>query len=263
MKTVSIDIETYSSVSLSGCGVYKYAEADDFEILLFGYAVDGGEVKVIDLKNGEEIPADIIDALTDDSVIKWAFNANFERVCLSRHLSDLGVYLDPLHDHHPLSTECARFLNPASWRCSMVCSAYMGLPLSLEGAGAVLGLEKQKLTEGKELIKYFCQPCAPTKSNGGRTRNLPGNAPDKWEMFKQYNRRDVEAKRSIQQKLAKFPVPDEVWDQYHIDQEINDRGVALDMELVRQAIDMDVRSCSELTEVMRRITSLDNPNSVQ
>lgn len=263
MKSLSIDLETYSGVNLSKSGVYRYAESPDFEILLFGYSVDGREVNVIDLANGEAIPQEILDALTDDSVLKWAFNANFERVCLSRYLSDLGVCLDTFHDSHPLSTECARYLNPESWRCSMVWSAYMGLPLSLEGAGAVLGLEKQKLSEGKELIKYFCQPCAPTKSNGGRTRNLPTDAPEKWEMFKKYNKRDVEAEMSIQMKLAKFPVSDEVWNQYRIDQEINDRGVAVDMELVRRAIAMDMRSRQELTSTMKELTDLENPNSVQ
>lgn len=173
MKVLSIDIETFSSVNLQKCGVYKYAESEDFEILLFGYAVDGGAVQVVDLACGESIPAEIIDALTDDSVIKTAYNATFERVCLSRYLSDMGVSLDPFYDNHPLSQECAHFLNPASWHCTMIWVATLGLPLSLEGVGAVLGLEKQKLTEGKSLIKYFCVPCAPTKVNGGRTRNLP------------------------------------------------------------------------------------------
>ena len=263
MQTLSIDIETYSDVNLSKCGVYKYAESPDFEILLFGYSVDGSDVTVIDLAQGERLPQEIIDALTDDAVIKWAFNANFERVCLSRYLRDLGVNLDPFHDKHPLSTECARFLNPESWRCSMVWAATMGLPLSLEGVGAVLGLEKQKLTEGKDLIKYFSVPCAPTKANGGRTRNHPFHAPDKWEAFKKYNVRDVETEIGIKDRLAKFPVPDEVWDEYHIDQEINDRGVRLDMELVHAAINMDTRSRQELTTAMKRMTSLENPNSVQ
>lgn len=236
MQTLSIDIETYSDVNLSKCGVYKYAESPDFEILLFGYSADGSEVTVIDLAQGERLPQEIIDALTDDAVIKWAFNANFERVCLSRYLRDLGVSLDPFHDNHPLSTECARFLNPESWRCSMVWAATMGLPLSLEGVGAVLGLEKQKLTEGKDLIKYFSVPCAPTKANGSRTRNHPFHAPDKWEAFKKYNIRDVETEIGIKDRLAKFPVPEEVWDEYHIDQEINDRGVRLDMDLVHRGI---------------------------
>lgn len=263
MQTLSIDIETYSDVNLSKCGVYKYAESPDFEILLFGYSSDGSEVTVIDLAQGERLPHEIIDALTDDTVIKWAFNANFERVCLSRYLRDLGVRLDPFHDNHPLSTECARFLNPESWRCSMVWAATMGLPLSLEGVGAVLGLEKQKLTEGKDLIKYFSVPCAPTKTNGGRTRNHPFHAPDKWEAFKKYNIRDVETEIGIKDRLAKFPVPEEVWDEYHIDQEINDRGVRLDMDLVKKAIEMDSRSRSELTAAMKDMTALDNPNSVQ
>ncbi len=263
MQTLSIDIETYSDVNLSKCGVYKYAESPDFEILLFGYSSDGSEVTVIDLAQGERLPQEIIDALTDDTVIKWAFNANFERVCLSRYLRDLGVRLDPFHDNHPLSTECARFLNPESWRCSMVWAATMGLPLSLEGVGAVLGLEKQKLTEGKDLIKYFSVPCAPTKTNGGRTRNHPFHAPDKWEAFKKYNIRDVETEIGIKDRLAKFPVPEEVWDEYHIDQEINDRGVRLDMDLVKKAIEMDSRSRSELTAAMKDMTALDNPNSVQ
>ena len=244
---LSCDIETYSGANIFKCGVYKYTESPDFEILLFGYAVDGGEVQVVDLARGEQIPAEILAALTDDSVTKWAFNANFERICLSRFLG--------------LPT--GEYLAPDSWKCSMVWSAYMGLPLSLEGVGAVLGLEKQKLTEGKELIKYFCQPCAPTGSNGGRTRNMPKDAPDKWEMFKRYNKRDVETEMSIQARLSKYPVPDSVWDEYHIDQEINDRGVALDMNLVRQAIQMDGRSRSELTQAMQKLTALDNPNSVR
>lgn len=263
MQTLSIDIETYSSISLQKSGVYRYVEAPDFEILLFGYSVDSGPVRVIDLACGEKIPEDIMEALTDDDVIKWAFNANFERICLSQHLKNLGISLDPFYDNHPLSTECARYLNPESWRCSMIWSATMGLPLSLEGVGAVLGLEKQKLTEGKDLIKFFCQPCAPTKANGQCTRNYPYHAPDKWAAFKRYNIRDVEAEMSIQERLQKFPVPDTVWDKYHIDQEINDRGVAIDLPLVRQAIDMDARSRAELTDAMRELTELDNPNSVQ
>ena len=263
MKTLSIDIETYSDIPLQKSGVYRYCESPNFEILLFGYSADSGPVQVVDLACGEKIPADVLDALTDDAVTKWAFNASFERVCLSRYLRDLGISLDPLHDKHPLSQEMAPFLNPESWRCSMVWAATMGLPLSLEGVGAVLGLEKQKLTEGKELIKFFCQPCAPTKTNGQRTRNRPFHAPDKWDAFKRYNLRDVETEMGIQQRLAKFPVPDQVWEEYHIDQEINDRGVRLDMELVRAAIDMDTRSRQELTTAMKRMTSLENPNSVQ
>lgn len=225
MKTLSIDLETFSSNDLQKCGVYKYAEASDFEILLFGYSADGGLVEVVDLACGEEIPQEVIDALTDDSVIKWAYNCQFERVCLSRYLFDHGISLDPFHDQHELSTEMARFLNPESWRCSMIWSAYMGLPRSLESVGAVLGLEEQKLKEGKDLIRYFCVPCKPTKANGGRTRNLPAHDLDKWEMFKKYNKRDVETEMAIQKRLANYPVPDFVWDEFHIDQEINDRGI--------------------------------------
>lgn len=247
MKTLSIDIETYSDQSLPKAGVYRYAESPLFEILLFAYSIDGGAVQVVDIACGETIPHEVLTALEDEEVIKWAFNANFERVCLSRFLGyPTGIYL-----------------NPRSWRCSMVWAATMGLPLSLEGVGAVLGLEKQKLTEGKELIKYFCQPCAPTKSNGQRTRNLPAHAPDKWLNFKKYNARDVEAEMAIQSKLANFPVAQNVWDEYFIDQEINDRGVALDMELVKQAILMDGRSHTELTRAIKELTALENPNSVQ
>ncbi|OUP76839.1 hypothetical protein B5F08_10025 [Anaeromassilibacillus sp. An172] len=247
MKTLSIDIETYSDQNLAKCGVYRYVESPVFEILLFSYSVDGQPVQIVDLACGEKIPDEVIAALEDEAVTKWAFNANFERICLSRFLGS------PTGD----------YLNPESWRCSMIWAATMGLPLSLEGVGAVLGLEKQKLTEGKDLIKYFCQPCAPTKSNGQRTRNLPCHAPDKWLAFKKYNIRDVETEMSIQTRLAKYPVLESVWDQYHMDQEINDRGVALDMELVRQAIQMDGRSRSELTQAMKELTELENPNSVQ
>lgn len=246
MKNLEIDIETYSSASLQKCGVYKYSESSDFEILLFGYSIDGGDVKVIDLACGESIPSDVLSALTDDNVMKWAFNASFERVCLSRFLGlPTGEYLDPY-----------------SWRCSMVWSAYMGLPLSLEGAGAVLGLEKQKLSEGKDLIRYFCVPCSPTISNGGRTRNLPEHDPEKWSRFKSYNIRDVETEMQIQEKLSKFPVPDAVWDEYHLDQEINDRGIRVDMPLVEQAIRLDEITRERLTDNMQRLTDLDNPNSV-
>ncbi len=262
IKNLSCDIETYSSVDLSKCGVYKYTEAEDFEILLFGYSVNGGDAKVIDLAAGERIPQDVLDAITDDSVTKWAFNAAFERICLSRYLSDMGVSLDAFHDTHPLSPECARYLDPGAWKCSMIWSAYLGLPLSLEGAGAVLGREKQKLSEGKDLIRYFCVPCKPTKANGGRTRNLYFHDADKWERFKAYNIRDVEAEMQIQDKLSKYPVPDFVWEEYHIDQEINDRGIALDMTLVEQAIAMDARSKAALTDTMKSLTELDNPNSV-
>ena len=247
MQTLSIDLETYSDQPLAKTGVYRYVESPDFEILLFAYSVDGGPVQQIDLACGEKIPSEVLSALEDETVTKWAFNANFERICLSRFLDyPTGDYLEP-----------------DSWKCSMVWAAYMGLPLSLEGTGAVLGLEKQKLSEGKDLIKYFCQPCAPTKSNGQRTRNLPKHSPDKWLAFKRYNIRDVETEMSIQARLSKYPVPNSVWEEYHLDQEINDRGVGLDMELVRQAIQMDGRSRSELTQAMKELTSLDNPNSVQ
>ena len=255
MKTLSIDIETYSSVDLAKCGVYKYTEAPDFDILLFGYSVDGSPVQVVDLACGETIPAEIIAALTDTGVTKWAFNAQFERICLSRWLRKNGNF-DNTGYSIPEDT-VGNYLNPASWKCTMIWSAYMGLPLSLDGVGAVLGLGKQKMTEGKELIKYFCQPCASTKTNGGRTRNLPENAPDKWDSFKRYNIRDVEVEMSIQEKLAKFPVPEAIWNQYHLDQKINGRGVALDMELVHQAIAMDIRSRKELTDAMKKLTALD------
>ena len=262
MKTISIDIETYSDVNLAKCGVYKYAESPDFEILLFGYAVDGGPVQVVDLAQEETIPEEILEALTDDSITKWAFNANFERVCLSRYLTDLGRSLDPFHDRHPLSQECARFLNPAGWKCSMVWSAYMGLPLSLEGVGAVLNLDNQKMKEGRDLIRYFCVPCKETKTNGGRTRNLPRHAPDKWNIFKSYNKRDVEVEMAIQERLQKYPVPDQVWEEYHQDQEINDRGIAIDLELARQAVAMDTKSRESLMAALKEKTGLENPNSV-
>lgn len=242
MQHLSIDIETYSSVNLQKAGVYKYAESPDFDILLFGYSVDGGAVHVIDLACGEKIPAEIVDALSDKSVTKWAFNAQFERVCLSN-------YLDT-------------WLSPDSWHCTLVWSATLGLPLYLEGVGAVLGLEKQKLTEGKNLIKYFCVPCAPTKTNGSRTRNLPQHDMEKWEQFKAYNLRDVETEMSIQKKLTRFPVPDFIWNEYHLDQEINDRGIGLDMTLVEQAIAIDSISRKNLTQQIQNLTDLDNPNSV-
>ena len=263
MKTLSIDIETYSEADLNRTGVYRYAEDPSFEILLFGFSADGGEVRVVDLASGEAIPADVIDALTDDGVVKTAFNANFERVCLSRYLRDQGVSPDPFSDHHPLSREPVRFLNPRAWRCTMIWSAYLGLPLSLAGVGAVLGLEKQKLESGRDLIRYFCRPCTPTQSNGERTRNLPVHAPDKWNEFISYNRRDVETEMEIQRRLANYPVPDAVWDQYCIDQEINDRGILLDLTLVESAIRLDEQSHAELTEKMKALTRLDNPSSVQ
>ena len=255
MKTLSIDIETYSSADLSKCGVYKYSESSDFDILLFGYSIDGGEVQVIDLASGETLPEEILNALTDDSVVKWAFNAQFERVCLSRWLKRMGITPDK---DRPES----QFLNPSAWRCSMIWSAYMGLPLSLEGAGIVTGLEKQKLKEGKELIRYFSMPCKPSKVNAGRERNLPSDAPNKWAQYKAYNVRDVETELELQAKLHKFPVPESEWQNYILDQVINDRGIRLDMELVREAIRFDERAKQELTYLMQQMTELDNPNSV-
>jgi len=243
LKSIEIDIESYSDVDLYKCGVYKYSSSPNFEILLFGYSVDGGDVKVADLACGEEIPAEILAALSDESVTKWAFNAMFERVCLSNYLGE--------------------WLEPESWKCSMVWSATLGLPLSLENVGTVLGLEKQKLSEGKDLIRYFCVPCKPTKANGGRTRNLPEHDREKWERFKAYNLRDVEAEMQIQQRLFKFPVPDFVWEEYWQDQEINDRGIGVDMGMVTQAIAMDGRSKAELSGAMQELTELENPNSVQ
>ncbi len=243
MKSIEIDIESFSSVDLLKCGVYRYASSPDFDILLFGYSVDDGDVQVVDLACGEEIPADIVEALSDDSVIKWSYNNNFERVCLSNYF---GTWFEP-----------------GSWRCTMVWAAYLGLPRSLEDVGAVLGLEKQKLSEGKDLIRYFCVPCKPTKANGGRTRNLPKHDREKWERFKAYNLRDVEAEMQIQQRLAKFPVPEFVWEEYRQDQEINDRGIGVDMEMVTQAIAMDGRSKAKLSAAMRELTELENPNSVQ
>ncbi len=226
MNTLEIDIESFSDVDLSKAGVYRYSESPNFGILLFGYSVDGGDVKVIDLACGEKIPAEIVSALEDETVEKWAYNAQFERICLSRYLGlPDGEYLDPL-----------------SWKCSMVWAAYLGLPQSLENVGAVLGLEKQKLSEGKDLIRYFCVPCKPTKTNGGRTRNLPEHDREKWGRFKAYNLRDVEVEMQIQQRLSKFPVPDFVWEEYWQDQEINDRGIGVDMEMVEQSIQMDERS---------------------
>ena len=247
MKNLSIDLETYSSADISKSGVYRYCEAPDFEILLFAYSADGAPVQSVDLARGETLPEEIRAALEDPAVTKWAFNASFERVCLSRWLGlPSGTYLDP-----------------SQWRCSMVWSAYLGLPLSLAGVGAVLKLEKQKLEAGRELIRYFCQPCTPTKANGGRTRNRPEDAPEKWALFKSYNLRDVETELAIQQKLARFPVPDFVWDECHLDQEINDRGIRLDLSLVENAIRMDTLSRDELTGRMQRLTILENPNSVK
>ena len=250
MTHLSLDLETKSSVDIMKSGVYRYAEAEDFAILLFGYAVDSGAVQVIDVANGERIPQEILDALTDDKITKWAFNANFERVCLSRYLSDLGKRLDPAHENHPLSRDRIRFLSPCSWRCTMVWTAYMGLPLSLAAVGSVLGLEGQKMTEGKALIRRFSVP--PFHEPAG----------DKWELFKSYNRRDVEVEMAIQKRLSKYPVPQLVWDEYVLDQEINDRGIRLDMPLVENAVKMDATTKEKLTDRLKALTGLENPNSV-
>lgn len=246
IKAISIDIECFSLSDLTKTGVYRYSEDPSFEVLLFGYSVDAGPVQVVDLANGELLPVEIRCALTDPFVTKWAFNASFERICLSRFL---GLPSDEYLDSH-------------QWRCSMIWSAYLGLPLSLAGVGAVLKLEKQKIEAGKNLIKYFCQPCTPTKTNGGRTRNRAADAPDKWTLFKFYNLRDVETEMAVQGALSRFSVPDFVWDEYHLDQKINDRGIRLDMQLVNSAICMDTLSRQECTAKMQELTTLDNPNSV-
>lgn len=246
MKHLSIDLETFSGADISKTGVYRYCEAPDFEVLLFGYSIDAGPVKVVDLACGEVLPDEIQTALNDPAVTKWAFNASFERICLSRYLGlPLGTCLDP-----------------KQWRCSMIWAAYLGLPLSLAGVGSVLQLDKQKLETGKDLIRYFCQPCAPTKANGGRTRNHPSDAPEKWDMFRTYNRRDVETELEIQSRLACFPVPESVWDEYHLDQEVNDRGIRLDTALVDSALQIDSRVRKELSGKMQSLTALENPNSV-
>ena len=256
MKTLSLDLETYSSVDLGKSSVYRYVESPDFDILLLGFSTDGSPVQVVDLAQGEQIPPEIIDALSDERVHKWAFNANFERICLSEWLRRNSY---PLHNEHYSTPDdpCMGYLDPVGWHCTMVWSAYLGLPLSLKDAGAALGLDKQKLTEGKDLIKYFCVP-----GKDGQ-RHLPTDAPDKWSIFKAYNLRDVETEMGIQERLRKYPVPDAVWDQYHLDQQINDRGIAVDMALVRRAISIDERSREELTAKLKELTMLDNPNSVQ
>ena len=260
MNFISIDIETFSSNDLSKCGVYKYVEAADFDILLFGYAVDGGEVVVVDLAAGEKIPEDIIAALADKNITKWAFNSNFERICLSKWLR--RNYPEYFSSYSVAGDTVGNYLNPRGWKCSMIWSAFMGLPLSLAGVGAVLGLEEQKLKEGKDLIRYFCVPCKATKSNDGRTRNLPEHDADKWNLFKFYNQRDVEVEQSIQKKLVKYPVPDFVWEEFWLDQEINDRGIQLDLTMVENAIALNEISKEKLSTLMREITDLDNPNSV-
>lgn len=246
IRFLSVDIETFSSVDLGKSGVYRYAESKDFEILLFGYSVNGSPVRVVDLACGEKLPEEIRKAISDPTVMKWAFNAQFERICLSRFLGmPTGEYLDPV-----------------SWHCTMIWSATLGLPMSLAGVGTVLGLEKQKLTEGKELIRYFCVPCKATKANGGRTRNLPAHDWTKWERFKSYNLRDVETEMEIQKKLSRFPVSEDEWRNYCLDQKINDRGVALDMELAHRAVQCDNQYRELYLQQAREITGLENPNSV-
>lgn len=261
MKELSIDLETYSDVNISKCGAYKYAESDNFEILLFGVSVDGEPVKVYDLACGDTIPEEILTALSDDNVTKWAFNASFERICLSNWLK--RHHPEHFYGYSIPEDPASKYLDPSAWKCTMIWSAYMGLPLSLESVGAVLKLQNQKLKEGKDLIRYFCTPCKPTKANGGRTRNLPQHDSEKWIRFKEYNRRDVEVEMAIKKRLAKYPVPEQIWDEYHLDQEINDRGIALNMTVVENAIAFDERSREELTAAMQDITNLDNPNSVQ
>ena len=260
IRTLSLDLETRSSVDLAKCGVYRYCESTDFDILLFGVSVDSGPVTVYDLACGETVPEEILAALSDERVTKWAYNAAFERVCLSvwlrrnypEHFRSYSIPGDPVQN----------YLDPASWKCTLVWAAYNGLPLGLEKVGAVLGFEEQKLKEGKELVKYFCCPCRPTKSNGGRTWNLPHHALERWELFKRYNERDVQVEMQIQDRLKNYPVPDFVWDEYHLDQEINDRGIMIDQDMVRQALRIDELSRYDLTARMQKKTGLENPNSV-
>lgn len=260
IKTLSIDLETYSSIDLKKSGVYPYAESDDFEILLFGYSINEGEVQVIDIACGEKVPIDILKALTDNNVTKWAYNCQFERVCLSYWLK--RYYPTIFKGYGDKYDTVENYLDPISWKCSRIWGAYMGLPLSLKGIGAVLKLNEQKMEEGSDLIKYFCTPCRPTKKNGGRTRNLPIHNKEKWELFKKYNKRDVEVELAIKERLSKYPVPDFVWDEYHIDQTINDRGICVDMCLVKNAISIDEKTKSLLLTELKERTGLSNPNSV-
>ena len=246
MKKLSIDIETFSDIDLIKCGVYKYADSPAFEILLFAYSIDDGEINIIDLVNGEELPEEIAEAIKSDTVIKTAFNAQFERVCLSKYLG----------------LPEGEYLNPQSWYCTAVQAAELSLPSSLADVGAALGLERQKMTEGKELIKYFCVPCKPTKSNGGRTRNMPKDAPDKWTLFKEYCKRDVDVERQIAEKLKKYPLSKSEHDLYVLDQRINDRGVLVDLEFARQAVKLNSIQSAVATEQAYTLTGLENPNSV-
>ena len=260
IRTLSLDLETKSSTDLSKAGIYRYAQSPDFDILLFGVSVNGGPVTVYDLASGESVPEDVLAALTDNTVIKTAYNAAFERICLSEWLRrDHPRYF---RSYGKDGGPAGNYLDPAAWRCTMVLAAYNGLPLSLEKAGAVLGLEEQKLKEGKDLIRFFCVPCRPTKSNGGRTWNLPEHAPGKWELFKKYNKRDVEVEMQIQKRLANYQVPGHVWEEYRLDQEINDLGIMTDRELVEQAIKLDETARCDLMGRMREKTGLENPGSV-
>ena len=257
IKTLSIDLETRSAADIGKTGVYRYAEDPDFDILLFGVSEDGGPVTVYDLASGEQLPVRILDALCNDEVIKYAYNASFERVCISRWLRKR--YPEHADIHYDFDAH-GGFLNPAAWRCDMVWAAYNGLPLSLAQVGAVLGLEQQKMTEGRALIRYFC--CPYTDEDGTRHFHKPSDAPEKWEIFKAYNKRDVEVEMAIQERLRKYPVPDFVWGEYHLDQEINDRGIRIDRQLVQHAIEMDQTSQEHLMSKMRELTGLENPNSV-
>ena len=260
IESISIDIETYSDRDLKKCGVYKYAESPNAELLLFGYSINNGPVTVIDVAQGEEVPEYILKALTDDSITKWAYNASFERIFLSVWLK--RNYPQYFVSYSIPEDTVSNYLDPSAWRCSLVWGAVMGLPLSLKGIGAVLKLDEQKMSEGSDLIRYFCVPCKPTKSNGGRTRNLPEHAPEKWSTFVAYNKRDVEVELSIKEKLKNFPVPEFLWDEYHLDQEINDRGIGVDMKLVTNAIAFDERSKGTISSQMKDMTDLENPNSV-
>ena len=260
IQELSIDLETFSDVDIKKSGVYRYCESDQFEILLFAVSINQGPVEVYDLASGDELPGEILDALTDDSVKKWAFNASFERICLSQYLR--RHYPDRFIGYGDPEDTVGNYLNPAAWYCSMVWSAYMGLPLSLEGVGAILGLKDQKMKEGKDLIRYFCVPCKPTMKNGGRIRNLPYHDSEKWALFRSYNKRDVEVELAIKNRMAKFPVPSFVWNEYHLDQKINDRGIRIDRQLVENAIAFDERSRKEISSQMKAITDLENPNSV-
>lgn len=260
MKNIFIDLETYSDIDLQKCGVYKYAESPNFEILLFGYSVDGGAVSVVDLVNGESIPTEILIALTDESVTKWAFNSQFERVCLSAYLKK--NYPQYFKSYNADDDAAGNYISPKGWKCSLVWAAYMGLPLSLKAVGEALKLTDRKMDEGKALIKYFSVPCNPTKANGGRTRNLPEHDIQKWNTFKEYNKRDVEVEMSIHEKLHNFPVPDFVWEEFWIDQVINDRGIKIDTDIVKNAIKIDKIAKARLTAAIKEITDLENPNSV-